>query len=38
MLKRFIIHYDDNIFGDILTNYNQIKLIINFLKISYSLS
>ena len=37
MFIRIIIHYNDNIFGDILKNYNQLWLIIIFPKISYNL-
>ena len=34
MFKRSLIHYNDKNFGDILINYNQLKMIIIFLKIS----
>ena len=38
MFKRFIIHYKDKIFGENLINYDKLKLIIIFPKISYYLS
>ena len=37
MFKQFRIHYNDNIFGDILIDYNHSYLIIIFPKISYNL-